>query len=78
MFDCQVTSTLAMDSYRQIFSNCLDTSQAVINATEGGVPIESLYDAIVVTGIISTETWSADIAQVGYKIKAIGVAPFEL
>jgi hypothetical protein len=44
LFDCQVTSTLAMDSYRQIFLNCLDTSQAVINATEGGVPIEGMIN----------------------------------
>ena len=32
----------------------------------------------VVTGVISTETWSGDIAQVGYKMTAVGVAPFEL
>jgi hypothetical protein len=44
LFDCQVTSTLAMDSYRQIFSNSLDTSQTVINATEGGVPIEGMIN----------------------------------
>ncbi|WP_105187877.1 DUF3299 domain-containing protein [Pseudoalteromonas sp. T1lg48] len=43
-----------------------------------GVPIESLYDAIVVTGVMSAESWSGDIAKTGYKIKGIGVAPFEL
>ncbi len=43
-----------------------------------GVPIESLYDAIVVTGVISTEKWSGDIAKTGYTLKGIGVAPFEL
>ena len=53
-------------------------NQIVHVTIKGGVPIESLYDAIVVTGVITTETWSGDIAQVGYKIKAIGVAPFEL
>lgn len=53
-------------------------NQIVHVTIKGGVPIESLYDAIVVTGVISTETWSGDIAQVGYKLKAIGVAPFEL
>lgn len=53
-------------------------NQIVHVTIEGGVPIESLYDAIVVTGVISTETWSGEIAQVGYKMKAVGVAPFEL
>ncbi|MBB1385009.1 MULTISPECIES: DUF3299 domain-containing protein [Pseudoalteromonas] len=53
-------------------------NQIVHVTIKGGVPIESLYDAIVVTGIISTESWSGEIAQTGYKIKAVGVAPFEL
>ncbi len=53
-------------------------NQIVHVTIKGGVPIESLYDAIVVTGVISTETWSGEIAQVGYKMKAVGVAPFEL
>ena len=42
IFGCQVGSTLAMDSYRQIFSSSLDTSKTVINATEGGVPIKGM------------------------------------
>ena len=53
-------------------------NQIVHVTVKGGVPIESLYDAIVVTGVIGTETWSGEIAQVGYKMKAVGVAPFEL
>lgn len=53
-------------------------NQIVHVTIKGGVPIESLYDAIVVTGVISTETWSGEIAQVGYTMKAVGVAPFEL
>lgn len=42
IFGCQVNSTLAMDSYRQIFSDSLDISQTVINATEGGVHINGM------------------------------------
>jgi hypothetical protein len=42
IFGCQATSTLAMDSYRQIFSSIIDTSKTVINATEGGVPIKGM------------------------------------
>lgn len=53
-------------------------NQIVHVTIKGGVPIDSLYDAIVVTGVISTETWSGEIAQVGYTMKAVGVAPFEL
>nr|WP_024592814.1 DUF3299 domain-containing protein [Pseudoalteromonas sp. TB13] len=53
-------------------------NQIVHVTIKGGVPIDSLYDAIVVTGIISTQTWAGEIAQVGYKMKAVGVAPFEL
>ncbi|WP_372763391.1 DUF3299 domain-containing protein [Pseudoalteromonas sp.] len=53
-------------------------NQIVHVTIKGGVPIDSLYDAIVVTGIITTQTWSGEIAQVGYKMQAVGVAPFEL
>ncbi len=42
IFGCQVNSTLAMDSYRQIFSDSLNMSQTVINATEGGVAINGM------------------------------------
>ena len=53
-------------------------NQIVHVTIKGGVPIDSLYDAIVVTGTISTQTWSGEIAQVGYTMQAVGVAPFEL
>lgn len=53
-------------------------NQIVHVTMKNGVPIDSLYDAIVVTGIMSTEMWIGDIATTGYKIKGIGVAPFEL
>ncbi len=53
-------------------------NQLVHVTIKGGVPIDSLYDAIVVTGVIKTQTWSGEIAQVGYQMQAVGVAPFEL
>ena len=53
-------------------------NQLVHVTIKGGVPIDSLYDAIVVTGIIKTQTWSGEIAQVGYTMQAVGVTPFEL
>lgn len=42
IFACQVNSTLAMDSYNHIFSKTINTTQTVINATEGGVPIKGV------------------------------------
>ncbi len=42
IFGCQVTSTIAMDSYREIFSSSMENYETVINATEGGVPIKGM------------------------------------
>jgi hypothetical protein len=42
IFGCKITSTHAMDSYRQIFSSSLENSETVINATEGGLPIKGM------------------------------------
>lgn len=44
LFDTKVISTFAMDSYRRIYLNSLDTSIIVCNATEGGVPIEGMIN----------------------------------
>jgi len=52
-------------------------NQIVHVIIKDGVPIDSLYDAIVVTGVLSTKGWSGEIAEVGYSMKGIGVAPFE-
>ncbi|WMN61341.1 DUF3299 domain-containing protein [Pseudoalteromonas xiamenensis] len=53
-------------------------NQIVHVKIKDGVPIESLYDAISVTGVIKVETWKGDMAQTGYTMQAVGVAPFEL
>ena len=42
-----------------------------------GVPIDNLYDAIWVTGKLSTAGWSGDLAVVGYSLQGQGIAPFE-
>ena len=52
-------------------------NQIVHVIIKDGVPIDSLYDAIVVTGKLSTTGWSGEIAEVGYSMTGIGVAPFE-
>ncbi|CAH9054497.1 hypothetical protein PSECIP111951_02003 [Pseudoalteromonas holothuriae] len=53
-------------------------NQIVHVKIKGGVPIDSLYDAITVTGVIKVETWQGELAQTGYTMQAVGVAPFEL
>ena len=53
-------------------------NQIVHVTFKDGVPIESLYDAISVTGKMTTQGWEGEIAKVGYRIEGIGVAPFEL
>jgi len=42
-----------------------------------GVPIDSLYDAVWVSGVLSTQGWSGDIATVGYTLKGMKVTPFD-
>lgn len=42
-----------------------------------GVPIDSLYDAVWVEGILSTERWESEIASVGYRLKGSRVSLFD-
>lgn len=42
-----------------------------------GVPITNLYDAVWVTGTLSTEGWVGDIASVGYSMTGISLSPFD-
>jgi hypothetical protein len=42
-----------------------------------GVPIESLFDAVSVTGTLKTEPWEDELAKVGYQMEGIGIAPFD-
>ncbi|MBE0366311.1 DUF3299 domain-containing protein [Pseudoalteromonas aurantia] len=53
-------------------------NQIVHVKIKNGVPIDSLYDAITVTGVIKVETWKGELAQTGYTMQAVGVAPFQL
>lgn len=53
------------------------SNQIVYVKFEAGVPVESLYDAVWVHGVLSTEAWEGEIASVGYRLKGIGVTPFE-
>jgi hypothetical protein len=53
------------------------SNQIVYVTFTEGVPIDNLYDAVWVTGELSTEGWSGDIATVGYTLSGIEVSPFD-
>lgn len=53
------------------------SNQIVYVKFEDGVPVDSLYDAVWIHGVLSTEGWSGDVASVGYSMKGIGVAPYD-
>ena len=42
-----------------------------------GVPVANLYDAVWVTGTLSTEGWKGDIASVGYTMAGIKITAFD-
>ncbi|UAA39054.1 DUF3299 domain-containing protein [Paraneptunicella aestuarii] len=41
------------------------------------IPVDSLYDPVWVTGKLSTEAWTGEIASVGYRLTGTKVEPFE-
>ncbi|XOV79609.1 MAG: DUF3299 domain-containing protein [Aestuariibacter sp.] len=53
------------------------SNQIVYVKFETGVPVDNLYDAVWVTGTLSTQAWKGDIASVGYSLKGAAVSPFE-
>ena len=53
------------------------SNQIVYVKFSEGVPITNLYDAVWVTGILSTDGWKGDIATVGYTLKGQAVSDFE-
>jgi len=53
------------------------SNQIVYVKFSEGVPITNLYDAVWVTGILSTDGWKGDIATVGYTLKGQAVTEFE-
>ena len=42
-----------------------------------GAPAEAMYDPIWLTGVIKTEEWKGELAQVGYTMKGTAVAPYD-
>lgn len=52
------------------------SNQIVYVTFEEGIPLDNIYDAIWVTGELTTEGWKGDIASVGYRLKGIEVSAF--
>lgn len=52
------------------------SNQIVYVKFSEGVPIDNLYDAVWVSGELSTDGWSGDIASVGYRLSGISVSAF--
>lgn len=53
------------------------SNQIVYVTFAEGVPIDNLYDAVWVTGTLSTDGWQGDIASVGYRLSGTAVSAFE-
>lgn len=52
------------------------SNQIVYVKFEEGVRIDNIYDAIWVTGTLSTDGWKGDIASVGYRLTGEAVEGF--
>ena len=53
-------------------------SNQIVHVTfDEGVPIESLYDAVWITGNLTTTRWEGDIASVGYTMQGVAIELFE-
>lgn len=53
------------------------SNQIVYVKIPEGAPAEAMYDPIWVIGTLSTKTWSGELAQVGYTMQGISVAPYD-
>lgn len=53
------------------------SNQIVYVTFSEGVPIDNLYDAVWVTGTLTTDGWQGDIASVGYRLSGLQVSAFE-
>lgn len=53
------------------------SNQIVFVKFPKGADIDSLYDAVWVTGTLQTDGWTGDLATVGYNMNGLEIAPFE-
>jgi hypothetical protein len=52
-------------------------NQIVYVKFSDAVPIDNLYDAVWVTGTLTTNGWEGDLATVGYSLSGISVSPYD-
>lgn len=77
--DNQTTTEFLLAPY---FGACIHVppppaNQIVYVKFSEAVPIENLYDAVWVTGTLSTDGWEGDLATVGYSLVGISVSPYD-
>jgi hypothetical protein len=77
--DNQTTTEFLLVPY---FGACIHVppppaNQIVYVKFSEAVPIENLYDAVWVTGTLSTDGWEGDLATVGYSLVGISVSPYD-
>ena len=77
--DNETTSEFLLVPY---FGACIHVppppaNQIVYVKFSEAVPIDNLYDAVWVTGTLTTKGWEGDLATVGYSLAGISVSPYD-
>ena len=77
--DNETTSEFLLVPY---FGACIHVppppaNQIVYVKFSTAVPIDNLYDAVWVTGTLTTKGWKGDLATVGYSLSGIEVSPYD-
>ena len=77
--DNETTSEFLLVPY---FGACIHVppppaNQIVYVKFSESVPIDNLYDAVWVTGTLTTKGWEGDLATVGYSLEGISVTPYD-
>ena len=75
IFDKKITTTLAMDTYSNMFSNSIDDSSRTFNATEGGIGISGLKNISLREAINSYCTTNIS-AQINDTLNSIPLESF--
>lgn len=52
-------------------------NQIIYVKFEHGAPIQQLWDVVNVTGVMKTQTTQSELAQTGYLLEGLSVAPFD-
>jgi hypothetical protein len=77
--DNETTSEFLLVPY---FGACIHVppppaNQIVYVKFSTAIPIDNLYDAVWVTGTLTTKGWEGDLATVGYSLTGISVSPYD-